>query len=612
MLCRWAWLPLRSWRPPSSLSWARNNNSNSSSISLKATIIWQVTSARVPPSPSPQSPTPITVRPTVTKKLLWGGALGLCALAVISGGTFAAFRFSPVRLDQTGHTCEPIYPQCTCRTLSNISCAQLSSIYTSISNAINALRPNASALQADPNAATLKVGRFVGGIVRLAFHDAVEYDPALGLRADGCVDVARAGNRGLLRVVTALDPLWLPYCSVMSRADFWHYAAKVAIETACPYVPEIAAALFAPVTLGTLSGYAIPFRAGRLDRRACAATAALPNAEGGVAELQVSMMDRLGLGVEQLVALLGAHTLGGASAENSGYNGTWTDRPDLFTTEYYKNLLVWLLAAHARADPVTGAALQQWGFSTAPPPRGHRGRSAGTLNAPARSAGTLDAPGRSHATAGSNASGGAAGELGGGVQGGPHFFLNVDVAMVRDVGIGGLNTQATCPALQAPDQAIDELPTVTPAPPVGQGRGPGGCPLSRVRYPALAFEREVREYAESRGFGSATDEPGASAWTAAFASAFQYVGELGYASAALWCVPCTTPSCAACGMAQLCGTGTVYVNASMATWGFVASPPSVPPTASPATLPDATPAAGPDARGRAAASRVARGAEEAL
>ena len=66
-------------------------------------------------------------------------------------------------------------------------------------------------------------GDLVGGLVRLAFHDAAEYLPSSGdnLRADGCVDLTNGDNGGLAAIIFEIQDLWLEHCHVFSRADFW-------------------------------------------------------------------------------------------------------------------------------------------------------------------------------------------------------------------------------------------------------------------------------------------------------------------------------------------------------------------------------------------------------
>lgn len=38
-------------------------------------------------------------------------------------------------------------------------------------------------------------------------------------------------------------------------------------------------------------------------------------------------------------AILGAHTLGSAKVENSGYRGSWTSSPGVFDNDYYRQMI---------------------------------------------------------------------------------------------------------------------------------------------------------------------------------------------------------------------------------------------------------------------------------
>jgi catalase (peroxidase I) len=120
---------------------------------------------------------------------------------------------------------------------------------------------------------------------------------------EGCVDSNNPDNAGLDEVVAEIDLLWRPFCSFLSKADFWVLAAKVAVEVTAT----------APIT--------IPFRFGRTTAATCV-DGVLPGAQAGISEIQRVMVDQMGLTMRESVALLGAHTLGRFEARNSGFEGT--------------------------------------------------------------------------------------------------------------------------------------------------------------------------------------------------------------------------------------------------------------------------------------------------
>ena len=72
--------------------------------------------------------------------------------------------------------CVPIYPGCVCST-TNFTCSDYASIRQMFVNEFAANLPyNATTIKSDPARYSYKAGRFKGGIVRLAFHDASEYN----------------------------------------------------------------------------------------------------------------------------------------------------------------------------------------------------------------------------------------------------------------------------------------------------------------------------------------------------------------------------------------------------------------------------------------------------
>ena len=77
------------------------------------------------------------------------------------------------------------------------------------------------------------LGDFVGGAVRLAFHDTGSFkvgDKAGVSNSNGCLSTFSGDNAGLQPVVDALSPHY-PGSMVMSRADFWQYTANVSGRT---------------------------------------------------------------------------------------------------------------------------------------------------------------------------------------------------------------------------------------------------------------------------------------------------------------------------------------------------------------------------------------------
>jgi len=144
-------------------------------------------------------------------------------------------------------------------------------------------------------------GDALGGIVRLAFHDAGSWDGSTG-GADGCVDLTSAENAGLEAVVAQLAPVASSVSGALSRADVWALAGNVAVEVS--------------------GGPAMEFEMGRPDAENCQGHGSrLPNAELDQAHVRDVFLTRYGLTERETAALMGAHVLGRAESGISGYDG---------------------------------------------------------------------------------------------------------------------------------------------------------------------------------------------------------------------------------------------------------------------------------------------------
>jgi len=168
--------------------------------------------------------------------------------------------------------------------------------------------------------------------VRLSFHDCVG-------GCDGCLNVNNHDNAGLADLVASLDTLYLAngYDTLLSRADFWALAGVYAVDKTIELnnddcdeddceVPD--------------SG--LVFQWGRTDCDTAPYTdvdVGLPSALLDHANVMSFFAGEFGFDDNETVALLGAHTLGRASSDNSGFSGTWINgEANFFNNEYYKKL----------------------------------------------------------------------------------------------------------------------------------------------------------------------------------------------------------------------------------------------------------------------------------
>jgi len=161
-------------------------------------------------------------------------------------------------------------------------------------------------------------------MVRLAWHDAGTYDaasdtggPNASIRFEP--ESGHGANNGLRWAMNKLEPLKAAFPE-MSYADLYQLASVVAVEFC--------------------GGPAIPFRLGRTDAlpSSCTPDGRLPDATKGTNHLR-DIFYRMGFTDKEIVALSGAHTLGRAHADRSGFEGAWTNEPYIFDNSYYQELL---------------------------------------------------------------------------------------------------------------------------------------------------------------------------------------------------------------------------------------------------------------------------------
>jgi len=172
--------------------------------------------------------------------------------------------------------------------------------------------------------------------VRLTFHDCS--GPGKNgiplAQCNGCVDFQNPDHAGLVQF--AVEPLQQIYHEgkwneIMSRADFWAAAGTIAIE----YAQELAN------DEDELRD--IPFYFGRRD---CGDnygdaddTKSFVSPIGGWQDTYQWFRDNLGWTAPQIVAIMGAHTLGSTHASGSGFDTfPWTLIPDTLDNQFYIDL----------------------------------------------------------------------------------------------------------------------------------------------------------------------------------------------------------------------------------------------------------------------------------
>eukprot|EP00741_Cyanophora_paradoxa_P013390 tig00020685_g12929.t1 len=162
--------------------------------------------------------------------------------------------------------------------------------------------------------------------VRLAWHLSGTFDKkdgsggSAGGRIRHSPEAAWGANKGLQHARARLESVKAKY-PWMSYADLYTLAGAVAVEA--------------------MGGPAIPWRQGRSDDADGSRSppdGRLPDASKEQSHVR-QIFYRMGFNDREIVALLGAHSLGRCHVENSGYTGPWTRAPTTFSNEYYKELL---------------------------------------------------------------------------------------------------------------------------------------------------------------------------------------------------------------------------------------------------------------------------------
>ncbi|KAE8373641.1 heme peroxidase [Aspergillus bertholletiae] len=162
-------------------------------------------------------------------------------------------------------------------------------------------------------------------LVRLAWHASGTYDKETGTGGSNGATMRFApesehgANAGLKAARDFLEPVkakfpWITY------SDLWTLAGSCAVQE--------------------LGGPAIPWRPGREDKdvSACTPDGRLPDAAKDHQHVR-DIFYRMGFNDQEIVALIGAHALGRAHPDRSGFDGPWNFSPTVFTNEFFRLLI---------------------------------------------------------------------------------------------------------------------------------------------------------------------------------------------------------------------------------------------------------------------------------
>jgi hypothetical protein len=160
--------------------------------------------------------------------------------------------------------------------------------------------------------------------VRLGFHDCVG-------GCDGCVDLRNPDNGGLDFPIAALESIVEEHENLsigFSRADIWALAALLGADMA-------------------QGNDRVDFSMQWVGRQNCQGSPEegpnreLPPADITTAGLFHFFNEQFGFSDKETVALMGAHTLGSLSRENSGFDGAngWVRNNRILDNDYYAELV---------------------------------------------------------------------------------------------------------------------------------------------------------------------------------------------------------------------------------------------------------------------------------
>jgi len=163
-------------------------------------------------------------------------------------------------------------------------------------------------------------------LIRLAWHAAGTYDKVSGTggSSGGTIrfrpECDHGANAGLKAARDFLEPIKQQHPGI-SYGDLYTLGGVVAVEE--------------------LGGPKIPWRSGRVDHKdgtKCPPDGRLPDASKDHSHVR-EVFGRMGFNDQEIVALIGAHSLGRCHTDRSGYDGPWTNAPTTFSNEFYRVLL---------------------------------------------------------------------------------------------------------------------------------------------------------------------------------------------------------------------------------------------------------------------------------
>ena len=175
----------------------------------------------------------------------------------------------------------------------------------------------------------------IAKLIRLAFHDCISGG------CDGCLELNNTGNKGLEGIFVEVNNLYDSDFSDtgMSRADFYALAAIVAVRIASDEQDCM------QLQLPPDCDKPVPEMTIRYGRTDCATSpnspldSGFPDAHRDLDHVMEIFRDGVGMTERQVVALIGAHTMGMTTPRNSGFQGPWSLPTIRFDNAFFRTLV---------------------------------------------------------------------------------------------------------------------------------------------------------------------------------------------------------------------------------------------------------------------------------
>lgn len=165
-------------------------------------------------------------------------------------------------------------------------------------------------------------------LLRLAWHASGQFDNNEKVKGGSYNGTMRfdkelndPSNAGLKYAFDLLKPIYAKYGSKISHGDLFTLAGVVAVQE--------------------MGGPKIPWRFGRVDGdvETVPNNGRLPDANQNANYVRKFFHRLQFLKDEETVALIGAHCVGKTHLKNSGFEGPWGAATNMFTNEFFRNLL---------------------------------------------------------------------------------------------------------------------------------------------------------------------------------------------------------------------------------------------------------------------------------